>query len=280
MIGRIPSAFAVNSFSYRKYSFGYFLDSCLRLGVDRIELCGCHPHFTPFEAEPFDVKALAAQIRSRGLTVAAILPEQNFLPVNIASEDEYFRKKSVEQIAFYLRAAGELDCHMVTVYPGKCRKDQPPSLAWNKARDSIDQLKNIAAQNGAELLLEPVSPFVSSLMPDISALQRMIDGVGGGVGVCLNSSAAALAGESLDDYFRTFGERIRLVQLSDSCEENEQMVIGQGTQDFKQHCADLKKHGYRGDVVIELMDEELADRPEASYAESLSCLQKIWEEPA
>lgn len=280
MIGRTESAFAVNGFSYRRYSVGYFLDSCLRLGVEKIELCGCHPQFTPYEADVFDVKGLAAQIRARGITVSAILPEQNFLPVNIASTDEYFRKRSVEHIAFYLRAAGELDCGKVTIYPGKCRKDQPLSLALHKAFDSVMELSEIAVENGVELLLEPVSPFLSSLTPDISAVKRMINGSGGCVGICLNSSAAASAGETLDEYFNAFGEAIRLVQLSDSSEENEQMVIGTGTQDFVKHCADLKKHGYSGDVVIELMDEELADKPEESYAESLRCLRRIWGEQA
>lgn len=273
-------AFAVNGFSYRRYSFGYFLDSCLRLGVDTIELCGCHPQFTPYEAASFDVSGLGAQIRARGIKVCAILPEQNFLPVNIASAEEYFRKKSVEHIAFYLRAAGELDCGKVTVYPGKRRKDQPLSLAWSRAAESINELQEIARQNGVELLLEAVSPFISSLMPDIASLRRMLGETGGSAGVCVNSSTAAAAGETLDDYFQAFGDQIRLVQLSDSCEDNEQMVVGQGTQDFKKHFSDLRKHGYRGDVAIELMDEELADRPEESYAQSLRRLRGAGEAQA
>ena len=40
------------------------------------------------------------------------------------------------------------------------------------------------------------------------------------------------AKETLDDYFKRFGDKIGLVQLSDSVEDNEQMPWGTGLQDL------------------------------------------------
>lgn len=56
----------INNFTYRRYSFDYFLNSARQLGVRRIELSGCHPHFTQYEAESFDVQGLAQKIRDAG----------------------------------------------------------------------------------------------------------------------------------------------------------------------------------------------------------------------
>ena len=65
------------------------------------------------------MNSLAKKIKNAGIRVLAIEPEQNFLPVNIASHNEYLRKESVRQLQFYIENAAAFDCNQVIVYPGK-----------------------------------------------------------------------------------------------------------------------------------------------------------------
>jgi len=269
------SQVAINNMAYRRYSFDFFLESAQRLGIRKIELCGCHPHFTMFEAREFDTKQLAKKIRDHGLVVSAIEPEQNFLPINIAALDGYFRKQSVRQLAFFIERARYFDCDKVIVYPGKALMNHPHSEAWKYARESIEELSRIAEKNDVTILLEAVSSFISDLMMDSATLARMMREVDAdNIGCCVNSSAAYAAKETLDDYFRRFGDKIGLVQLSDSVEDNEQLPWGTGLQDLDSHLRTLRERNYTGDIAMELLEEELAGDPEANYRESIAYFRK------
>ena len=115
MKGTIQERVGISNMTYRRYSLSYFLRAVRRLGLTRVELSGCHPHFTIYEQERFDPAAFARQIREAGITVPVIEPEQNFLPINIASADSFLREKSMEQLKFYIDCAPYLGCGMVVV---------------------------------------------------------------------------------------------------------------------------------------------------------------------
>lgn len=270
------SRIGINNFTYRRYSMDYFLDSADRLGVRNIELCGCHPHFTVYEQEEFPVKELAAKIKSHGIKVSAILPEQNFLPVNIAAVNDYLRRRSVEQMKFYVRNAKEFDCDKVILYPGKAFMDYPLSEAWKRSRESIAEIVRTAEEYEVNILLESVSNFVSSLMMDVGSVRQMIDEVDSDrLRCCVNSCTAYFAGETLEDYFKVFGEKVELIQLSDSIPDNDQLIWGEGEQDFKQHFDTIEKYNYCGDIIMELLMEEYADDAEAYYKNSLNYLKQM-----
>ncbi len=269
------SQVATSNFTYRRYTFDYFLKSAQKLGVENIELSGCHPHFSVYEALQFDVKSLAKQIKEHHLTVSAIEPEQNFLPINIAARDQYFREQSVKQLGFYIENAHEFNCSKVIIYPGKTLINHPRSEAWKYSRDSIHQLSKLAKKNDVTILLESVSGFVSDLMTDSKTVKRMIDEIGAdNIGCCVNSSAAFAAGETLEDYFRLFGSKIGMVQLSDSTADNEQLVWGDGEQNLDVHINTLREYGYAGAVALELFMEELADGAEENYAACIEYFKK------
>lgn len=269
------SRLAINNMAYRRYSFDYFLESAQRLGVQAIELCGCHPHFTIYEAPIFDTKQLAKKIKNHGIRVSAIEPEQNFLPINIAALDIYFREQSIRQLSFFIERAHYFDCNKVVLYPGKAFKNHPHSEAWKYARNSIVELADIAKKCDVTIILEPVSKFISDLMMDSATLERMMSEVDSdNIKCCVNSSVAYAAEETLEDYFKLFGNRIGLVQLSDCVEDNEQLPWGVGLQDFAVHLRTLQAFNYTDDIVMELLEEELAGEPEKHYAESIAYYKK------
>lgn len=274
MSEKIMEKIAINNFNYRRWSFDYFLDSAKKLGLKNIELCGCHPHFTIFEAEVFPVREFADKIKKAGLKVSAIMPEQNFLPVNIAAVNPYLREQSIKQIRFFIENAKAFDCDKVVIYPGKAFMDHPHSEGWKYARESVKILCEIAKEYGVTLLMTPVSGFVSDLMPDCATAKRMLDEVGAdNLGVCVNSSIVGYVGDTLETYFETFGDKIGLVQLADAVEDCDQLAWGEGNVDLAQQVATLKKYGYEGAVTMELLMEEYAEDPHTVHADSLEYMR-------
>lgn len=274
MSEKIFERLAINNFNYRRWSFDYFLRSVKELGLHNIELCGCHPHFTIYEAEKFPAEEFAAKIREAGIEVTAIEPEQNFLPVNIAAVNPYLREQSIRQLRFFIENAKVFDCDKVVIYPGKAFVDHPHSQGWMYARESVKELCGIAADNGVTLLMTPVSSFVSDLMTDTKMVRRMLDEVGAdNLMVCANTSIPGYVGETLETYFEVFGSRIGLVQMADAAEDCDQLAWGEGKLNLKEQIDILEKFGYEGPVTMELLMEEYAEDPHRIHAASLEYMK-------
>lgn len=270
---------SINNFTYRRYSFEYFLQSAKRLGIGKIELSGCHPHFTQYEAECFDTAALASRIEAAGLTVSVVDPEQNFLPINIASSQEYLWEQSVETLEWYVRNTPAFGCDKIIIYPGKGAMDQAFDEARDNAVCALKRLCRVAAECGVKVLLQNVSACISNLtttLEDFSTMYDMVDDEN--LYVSINTCPLRAAGETLAQYFNAFGSRILNIQLADSCEDDEQMGIGEGDQDFKQHLLDLRNHGYTGDIALEITEEEYADDAENYYRDSIDAILSIAKE--
>lgn len=266
----------INNMTYRRYSFSYFLKSVKRLGLDWIELSGCHPHYSVYEARTFPVRRVAERIREAGIRVAVIEPEQNFLPVNIASNQSYLRNKSIEQLRFYIENAAAFDCKKVIIYPGKGIMDRPPEEARKYCCESLDLLCRTAEQCGVTLLLQNVSPCISGLTKDSRDIEYILEQTGhDSLALSVNTCAVCAGGETLEDYFRKFGDRILNVQISDSDEEDEQLVLGDGDQDLRAHVDTLKKYRYTGPVALEITMEEYAYEAEKYYARSMDVFERI-----
>ena len=163
MKGTIQERVGISNMTYRRYSLPYFLRAVRRLGLTRVELSGCHPHFTIYEQERFDPAAFARQIREAGITVPVIEPEQNFLPINIASADSFLREKSMEQLKFYIDCAPYLGCGMVVVYPGKNAMDKPHEEMLSYACECLRELCGYAGEKGVTILLQNVSSCISGM---------------------------------------------------------------------------------------------------------------------
>lgn len=278
MSDKIMEKIAINNFNYRRWSFDYFLDSVKKLGLKNIELCGCHPHFTIFEAEEFPVQELADKIIRAGLKVSAIMPEQNFLPVNIAAVNPYLREQSIKQLRFFIENAKAFACDKVVIYPGKAFMDHPHSEGWKYARESVKILCDIAKEHGVTLLMTPVSGFVSDLMPDHATAKRMLDEVGAdNLGVCINTSILGYVGDTLEKYFEAFGDKIGLVQLADAVDDCDQLAWGEGNVDLNEQLATLRKYNYEGPVTMELLMEEYAEDPHKVHADSLEYMRNHME---
>ena len=96
MINKIKwNQIAVGNYTYPLYSFEYFLESMLRLGVNNIEVWAAGPHLYLEDMTLQMLKKMDKGIRTRGLHAICLTPEQCMYPINIGSEDNRTRKRSI-----------------------------------------------------------------------------------------------------------------------------------------------------------------------------------------
>jgi sugar phosphate isomerase/epimerase len=86
---------ALGNYPYPLYPFDCFLDDAVSLGIGNIELWAASPHMGLDDYSLEMAASLHRKIRSRGLQIICFTPEQCAYPINIGSEDEIIRTRSL-----------------------------------------------------------------------------------------------------------------------------------------------------------------------------------------
>jgi protein FrlC len=260
-----------SNFSYQHLPFDVFLDDMVELGRQHVELWGIAPQLHIPQLGDDEARGIRRRLQERGLNAICLTPEQVIYPVNVASPEPWLRDAS---IAMFRRAAQlcvELGSPLLFLTPGRGFEDEPAEAGWRRAVDAIGQITAYASTLGVECVLEPLQRVESNLVNDSAALARMIDDVGAAnLGAALDTVAMATAGETVDDYFDTFGERIRHVHLIDG-RPNGHLAWGDGELPLGRYLEALARRGYRGHLTFELFgDGSYAFDPRSALEQCLS----------
>ena len=146
------------------YPLTYFLDTTVELGVSAVELWAAAPHLCLDVIDDAGLRQAGREVRSRGLRVCCLTPEQCTYPVNLAAEDEALRRHSIQNFRRAIQAAQELECPMVLVTAGCGYYNRPVSEAWERAADSLGQIAAYGLDQGVRLVLETLTPISSNVL--------------------------------------------------------------------------------------------------------------------
>ncbi|GAA3441372.1 sugar phosphate isomerase/epimerase family protein [Planomonospora venezuelensis] len=244
-----------SNFAYQHLPFDRFLDDAAALGREQVELWGIAPQLHVPQLSDAEARAVRRRVESRGLTVRCLTPEQVMYPVNIASPVTWLRASSV---AVFRRAAelcAELGAPLLLLTPGRGFEDEPVEAAWRRSVDAVGEIAAHAAALGVACVLEPLQRVESNLVNDSRTLAAMLDEVGApNLGAVLDTVGMAAAGESIDDYFDTLGDRIRHVHLIDG-RPTGHLAWGDGELPLGDYLAALDRRGYRGAMTFELFGD-------------------------
>lgn len=252
MIAR--SRIALGNFHYARFSFAYFLEAALSLGIDNIELWAAAPHFCLDTIDNDSMSATKRLIDEHGLRVVCLTPEQCSYPVNIATPDESLRRYSVKNFMKAVDAASYLDCPRVLVTAGCGYFDQSREQAWGTSLESMTEIGRYAARSGVELAYEPLSAYSSNIVNNATQLAAMLEELGNpSIQGMLDTGQMALIGESIEDYPRLLGKRLTHVHLVDGAPAGH-LVIGDGCLPIAEYVAALETSGYAGYYSLEITD--------------------------
>ncbi|MBB3729693.1 sugar phosphate isomerase/epimerase family protein [Nonomuraea dietziae] len=244
-----------SNFAYQQLPFERFLDDAAALGRERLELWGIAPQFHIPQVSDAEARAVRRSAQARGLSVHCLTPEQVMYPVNVASPVTWLRAASIAMFRRAAELAAELGAELLLLTPGRGFEDEPLEAAWRRSVDAVGEIAAYAETLGVACVLEPLQRVESNLVNDSRTLARMLDEIGSSnVGAVLDTVGMAVAGESVDDYFDSLGDRVRHVHLVDGSPAGH-LAWGDGRLPLAEYLTALERRGYGGRMTFELFGD-------------------------
>ena len=232
--------------------------------VDLAIYPGYCPHFNPLTASQDEQRALADDLKRRGLTVSTLNAGDGLLGVPAS------RERALEYARASLRLARDLGAYGVTMQSGV----EPAPGNWLAvARGVADDLRALgddAAALGLELTLELHKTMLMATGQEAVDLMALVDHPA--VGVAIDPSHATYADENVAAIARALGPLVKHVHLRDARGQDIMVVPGDGDVDFAELAAALAEIGYDRAAVIELeyVDARAPEvRPDLARAKAL-----------
>lgn len=262
-----------SNFSYQHMTFERFLDDMVTLGRSKLELWGIAQHLDVPNFSFADARRMRKQLAERGQSVHVITPEQVMYPVNLASSVASLRARSIATMKKAADVCVELEAPLLFLTAGRGFEDEPRQDAWNHALDGLGTVAAYAESLGIDCVIEPLQRHESNLVNDSVGLAQLLDELAlPNLYVALDTVAMAVAGETVDTYFETFGDRIRHVHLIDGTPAGH-MAWGDGELPLAEYLAGLSRGGYDGYLSFEIFGAKNIFDPYSAYRRSLDAVE-------
>jgi len=268
--------FAAMNMVYNRYSFEYFLESIERLHIQNFELWTGAPHLNNFIYSQSDVNEIRKKVEKRNMKIVCVTPEQVMYPHNIAAKNDELREFSVQYFLRYIEMTAQLGADKMLCCAGWGNYDEPVGQAWKRSVASLERLVHRAEQEGVVLAFEILCPFESNLVYNFETTKRMMAEIDSPVfRLCVDTVPVRLGGNTLQQFFEQFGDRICHIHLTDGTPTGH-VPLGLGDHPKEEHLAALEANDYKGYVTLEIGDTSWATDPEKATATGFQTLKKFF----
>lgn len=244
----------------------YTLEDCFRflnkLGFKSVEIWSSPYHFYLNHLNYQDTKKIKKMSREYDLNIVCITPEQNNpKPHNIAAGNDEIKKRTLEYFKNAIRVANEFECNRVVVTSGWAFYSENKEEAWKRSVEMLNNLCEFAKENGVILALEALQPQESILVNDILSLKRMLEDVASEqLKVTIDMGAMAKAGETIQDYFDAFGDRVVHTHFVDG-KPTGHLAWGDGERNLVEDLKSFKRNNYKGFFTLEYATDRYYKEP-------------------
>ncbi|MHC6177922.1 sugar phosphate isomerase/epimerase family protein [Glutamicibacter sp. X7] len=275
MTGALP-VIAGSNFGYQRYPLRHCFAQMAAAGRTDFELWGIvgHAHL-PWLSDA-QARALCAQAADYGLRIRCLTPEQVSYPVNIASPDRDLRRHSLRGFRRAAQLAAELGAELLFLTAGCGSALEEPERGFARSAEALAEICGYAHELGLRCVLEPLQPSESNLVTTAGQTAAMLEAVRApNLGVTLDTVAMAVAGESVEDYWRSVGDRLWHVHLIDGRPAGH-LAWGDGWLDLRGILRDLVAGGYAGLLTVELFGEgKYHADPGAAHRRSARAIEQV-----
>lgn len=261
------------NFHYLRYPLHNFLDDAADLGLTQVEIWGAAPHFYIGDTSLAAARDLGRQVRERGMTLACFTPEQCVYPINLGTREPALRDRSLRYFLECLEMCVEMDSPALLVTPGSGYANESAEDAWARCADSLGMIAHRAERLGITLFLEALPPAWSNIVVTAPDLRRMLDAVSSpALKGMMDTSAAMLTQEDVEDFARTLGADFGHVHMTDADAGGAHLAWGDGILDIDSYIADLNTVGYSGALSLELTNSRYYRDPVPAMRRSVEAL--------
>ena len=269
---------AVMSVQYVQYSFPYYLESMRQCGLRNVDLWGGAPHYCRLDYNSSreagrKIAELRRQMEELGMQVVIYTPETLGYPFSYSTPDFALRSRTLDYMKYAMEDALAFGTNRVFLNTGCHSRDLDREEGFRRTADSYRVLCDTAEKLGVDLILEQLQPYESNLcttLPDIARMLTLVDSPR--LKCCVDLVAMEVAGEKLEDYFRTFGDKIAWIHYSDS----HHLILGDGEfgrEKLEGYVRTLERHDYAGCLDLEINDSIYWEDPHTSIARTCAYLR-------
>jgi sugar phosphate isomerase/epimerase len=227
------------------------LEPILQAGFSMIEVCSNQVHL-----DYHDIDAVQrARRRIRELNMEAYSFHAPFADwIDITSPDEQLRRRSREQLMAAAQAASTLHARYFVLHPGpEHRHFQEPdeSARRHRAVEILNAVADHCRQLGVGLALENMLPHlftgpIRDLLWVVGAMHW------GGVGICLDTGHAHLAGD-LPAVVDKLSGHLWMMHINDNHgQSDEHLLPGEGLIDWRDLVDRLSRIPFTGGMILEV----------------------------
>lgn len=269
----LPGQPAAMGIHYHYYSLKYMLEAQKRAGYQSIELFCAAPHVNMTAEGIADRAELIQTVRDTGLRVVCVTPDNCMGPWQYAAAGVERIDQSKRYFLHALHLAAELDCRQVACHSGWGLLDEPREEAWKRSLDFMAWYCNEAKRLGLTLVMESLRAAESNLVNSLPMLERYLKELNcDNIKPMIDTCAMAVAGETMEEWFRAFGGDIAHMHFVDGT-PHFHLALGDGDRPLDGYMEAIKANRYQGALTQEITDGRYYGDPAKADAQSYRVLR-------
>ena len=226
-----------------------------RTGYDGVDVWGGRPHVYRQDLSVEELGHLRRRIEDLGLSVPSFMPAFYRYPYSLSNPNPKVRDDSIEYMRQCIDSAAILGAGIVLVVPDHSLHGQTREDSLSRMMGCIDVLAQYASQYDLKLGIEVLYYDETDLVNSADDALSIIDRLGhGNIGVVLDTGTLNLSMESPEDILAKLGDLLLQVHVNDNegGREQQNLVPGEGTYDFRSLIRVLKDNDFQGFLSAEL----------------------------
>lgn len=262
------------NYYYRYYPIDYFFEALEKNQLKQFELWTCTHHFELSDIKYQATKEFKQKMAGHGVKAICLTPEQsNPKPYNLAAKEVHLQDKTRDYLKNAVRAANELEIPLLSLNSGWDFYSEDPHEAWLRSAEMMHEIAGFAEEHGVKVVFEALQPDESHLVNSIHDMQLYLNEVAhDNVFVNIDFGAMARANETIDQYFKAFGQRIRHCHFVDG-DPTGHLAWGQGTRDVKTDLTHLLSNDYKGYFTFEFANSAYFKQPFETDQQALAYIR-------
>lgn len=264
---------------YMFYDLDDFFANAQKLGYPCVELWTSPQHFFMDYRQNDPIERLSHLIDEYGIRIHGICPEQcNPKPHNMAAKDASIQERTLAYFTRAVDVAKSVGATQVLVTSGWAYYNEPVETARERSATMLKQVARYAGEQDINLAIEALrapESRIANTVADLNLLLSMVDEPA--LKVCLDIGAMVSAGNTIQEYFDTFGSKMIHAHYVDTGERSLHLALGDGERDIATDILTFEQNGYQGVLSVECTDSATLTDPMAADARSMATYLSAYE---
>lgn len=265
---------------HRFHTLESFFASAHESGYKAVELWTGPMHFYMDYAQNDPVERLKRLEDAYGVKVIGICPEQtNPKPHNMAAKDPAIQERVFAYFTRAVDVASAVGATQVLVTSGWAYYSEPVEAARERSAAMLRRVAAYAGEKGINLAIEALrkpESLIANSAADLRVLLDMVDEPA--LKVCLDIGAMVDAGDTIQDYFDTFGGDVIHAHFVDCGPRSLHLALGDGERDVAEDIRTFERNGYQGVLSVECTDSLTLTDPMGADARSMRTYRAAYEQ--